>query len=142
MTARKDHPRRVPNHPLRATFLASTMTKSEACRLMGWVKADGGVDTSQLTRCLGLQVSVNYKDGKRYESLNSTMAIERAQGLCIVFGVDFDDLHDGLLPVQRARGGRCISCGENLLNSHPTHMCGFCLDELERFGNVDQRVAA
>jgi hypothetical protein len=46
--------------PLREAFLRSGLTASEVCRWLGWLRTDGGPDTSRLKRALGLMAMTDH----------------------------------------------------------------------------------
>lgn len=146
MTARRG-PDRVPVEPLREAVQASGVSQAQACRKMGWIRElrnTTSADTSRLERTLGLRSaqSRNPNTGKLRVSFAATVDGERAKLICEAVGADFDEVYAQKLPAERPRGGRCVSCGEQMLTSHPSHTCGFCLAELEEFGRVDQRSVA
>jgi hypothetical protein len=124
---------RVTNAPLREAFLASPMTLSDVCHRLGWVRSDGsskGAETSRLKRGLGIEATKNRmkETGHVSETFVATIEIVKAKAICDVLGVDFDELYPDL-PTTRARGGRCVSCGESLLRPVADQTCGFCIEE-------------
>lgn len=140
MTRRRD-PDRVPVAPLRDAYLASSLTLTEVCVSLGWFRespSKGGPYTSQLARALGLRATknVNHNTGVVYCSTQLTISKARALAICEALDVDFDVLYEGKLPSQKARGGRCVTCGELLARPVRSQMCGFCLAESE-FGSDD-----
>jgi hypothetical protein len=74
----------VPVEPLRAAFLRSGVTAAELCRWLGWLRPDGGPDTSRLRRALGLLPSTSHGQTK----MAKRIGIDRAALLADALSVD------------------------------------------------------
>jgi hypothetical protein len=124
---------RVPNDRLCEAIRQSAVSLNEICHEIGYSQLRYGnsmhADTSKLKRALGMNLSYNRKrlDGVRSTHYQTTIPIALAERICVVIGVDFDELYPEI--AEQEPEMICKGCGAEMRKRVRGGLCGLCEEE-------------